>query len=257
MENGTIPTDTSFPLPQPSDLFGKGSVAFVTGGTKGLGYHTAIGLGKRGITVVIAARDATKGQEAAAELVKQGLPVEFVQLDGTNQASIDAAVKAVADKYGKLDILVNNAGVYLGGGLEETPEILRTVFETNVIAPFQIVKGFLPLLRKAEHPRVVNVSSGLGSLHFHSQPDLPFPTNYAYSSSKAALNMITVQLARELAADKIKVNATDPGYCATDLNGNSGPRSAEDGALVTINFATMGDDGPTGAFYNEIGRHHW
>ena len=142
---------------------------------------------------MIASRDDATGQSAAAELVKQGLAVEFLQLDGTNQASIDAAVKHVEGKFGKLDILVNNAGVYLGGGLEETPEIFRTVYETNVIAPFQIVKGFLPLLRKAEHPHIVNVSSCMGSMYFHSLPNPNFPTNYAYSSSKSALNMITVQ----------------------------------------------------------------
>ena len=258
MSDGTYPTDTSFPVPQPSNLFGKGSVAFVTGGNRGLGYHTVVGLAKRGITVVIAARDAAKGNEVAGELAKQGLSVEFIAFDGTNQASIDAAVSHVSEKYGKLDILVNNAGISGNVmGLAESPEMLRAVYETNVIAPFQIAKGFAPLLRKSAHPRIVNVSSPLGSLHACSTPGLPFPVMYAYTSSKAALNMITVQLAREFAKDNIKVNSSDPGYCATEINGHSGPRSAEQGAVVTINFATMGDDGPTGAFYNEIGRHSW
>jgi NAD(P)-dependent dehydrogenase (short-subunit alcohol dehydrogenase family) len=258
MQNGSVATDASFPMPPSSDLFGKGSVAFVTGGSKGIGYATVAGLAKKGITVVIAARDEVKGQEAADTLAKEGLAVEFIKFDSTSQASIDAAVNHVSEKYGKLDILVNNAGVLnSAAGLEETPEQLRYVYETNVIAPFQITKCFIPLLRKSPRARVVNVSSGMGSLHFFSNPELTFPTHFAYPSSKSALNMITVQLSRELAKDNIKVNATDPGWCATDLNGNSGPRSAEQGALVTINFATMDDNGPTGGFYNEDGRHSW
>ena len=260
MINGSVATDGNFPMPPSSNLFGKGSVAFVTGGSKGLGYHTARGLAKKGITVVIAARDEATGQEAATRLAgEEGSPsVEFLKFDGTSQASIDQAVKHITDKYGKLDILINNAGI-LGPvmGIEETPEMIRAVYETNVVAPFQITKSFLPLLRKSEHARVVNVSSCMGSLHFNSLPDLSFPPLFAYTSSKSALNMMTVQFARELAKDNIKVNSTDPGYCATDINGNSGPRSAEQGALVTINFATMDDNGPTGAFYNEDGRHSW
>jgi len=260
MINGSVVTDANFPMPASSDLFGKGSVAFVTGGTKGLGYYTASGLAKKGITVIIAARDEVAGQEAAARLAgEEGQhSVEFLKFDGTNQVSIDAAVKHVTDKYGKLDILINNAGI-VGPvmGMEETPEVLRAVYETNVVAPFQITKSFIPLLRKSDHGRIVNVSSGMGSLHFFTQPDLPVPTLFAYTSSKSALNMLTLQFARELAKDNIKVNSTDPGYCATDINGNSGPRSAEQGALVTVNFATMDDNGPTGGFYNEDGRHFW
>lgn len=259
MINGSVASDASFPMPASSNLFGKGSVALVTGGTKGLGYHTATGLAKKGITVIIAARDEVAGEEAAARLAgEEGHSVEFLKFDGTNQASIDAAVKHITEKYGKLDILINNAGI-VGSvmGIEETPEIIRSVYETNVIAPFQITKSFIPLLRKSDHGRIVNVSSCMGSLHFATQPDLPFPPLFAYTSSKSALNMMTLQFARELAKDNIKVNSTDPGYCATDINGNSGPRSAEQGALVTINFATMDDNGPTGGFYNEDGRHYW
>eukprot|EP00658_Telonema_sp_P-2_P017816 TRINITY_DN16949_c0_g1_i2.p1 TRINITY_DN16949_c0_g1~~TRINITY_DN16949_c0_g1_i2.p1 ORF type:complete len:134 (-),score=30.46 TRINITY_DN16949_c0_g1_i2:197-598(-) len=133
---------------------------------------------------------------------------------------------------------------------------MRAVYETNVIAPFQIAKAFIPLLQLSKHGRIVNVSSAGGSFFCVTQPN-PFKPSYAYTSSKSALNMITVQLAKELAPHNILVNATDPGYCATDINKNSGPRSAAQGAQVSIIFATLADDGPTGKFYNENGRHYW
>jgi len=253
----------NFPLPPISDLFGKGSVAFITGGTKGLGYHTAEGLAKRGITVLIAGRDATTGKEAAAKLTADGGLVEFVQLDLTDHKSIDVAVKSVEDKYGKLDILINNAGIAdpfdAIGITKETVDSMRRIYETNVFAPFALVKTFLPLLRKSKHPRIVNVSSGLGSLTYCSTPNTLFSSfqAYAYNSSKSALNMLTVEMANELGKDGFKVNATDPGYCATDLNHNSGPRSAQQGAVVTIHMALVGDDGPNGSYYNDAGRNYW
>jgi NAD(P)-dependent dehydrogenase (short-subunit alcohol dehydrogenase family) len=263
MIEGCSPTDTSVPPPTSSDLFGSGSVAFVTGGNKGIGLQTVIGLAKKGISVVMAARDASKGAEAMTMIAADHKDlvnlIEYCQFDGTNAASIEAAVKFVSDRYGgKLDILVNNAGIRGElSGIAETPEVMRAVYETNVIAPFQITKAFLPLLRQSKHPRIVNVSSAGASFYCVTQPNLPFKPSFAYTSSKAALNMITVQLARELAPDRILVNATDPGYCATDITKNSGPRTAEQGAYISVVFATIGDDGPTGTFYNEKGRHYW
>ena len=259
----TAAIDTNFPTPQPSTyLFGKEAVALVTGGNRGLGLQTVLGLAKRGITVVMGARDVKKGADAAAPALAEGLKVDVVELDGTNQSTIDAAVAYITSTYGKLDILVNNAGVVgcvfgTVAGMDESPEMLRDVYEVNVIAPFQIVKACLPLLKLSDHGRVVNVSSGAGSLTFMSSSNVPLPPMFAYTSSKTALNMITVQLARDLAKFNIKVNATNPGWCATDLSGNTGPRTAEQGAQVTINLATMNDDGPSGSFFNDSGRIFW
>lgn len=136
---------------------------------------------------------------------------------------------------------------------------VREVYETNFFGPIALIQAMLPLLHKSKHGRIVNVSSGLGSITLASQPDSPTSQFLAlgYNTSKSALNSMTVQFANELKGTPIKVNAICPGYCATDLNGHSGPRTAAQGAVAAIQYATIGDDGPTGGYFNEDGRMPW
>ncbi|MEU0869789.1 SDR family oxidoreductase [Nocardia brasiliensis] len=235
------------------------TTALVTGANKGLGRETVRRLGELGWRVFLGARDADRGKRAAAELAEQGLNVEFVQLDVTSVASIEAAVDAVRERTQALDVLINNAGI---SGDFRAPEHtqaedLRPVFETNVFAPVQVTNAFLPLLRAAAHPRVVMVSSGMGSLAVTSDPgrlesSLP---NLNYSPSKAALNMIMSQYARAL--PEIRFNAADPGYTATDFNNNGGYQTVTEGTDAIIELATAGPDGPTGGYFDRQGRLPW
>jgi len=256
---GSAPFDKNFPLPASSDLFRKGSVALVTGGTRGIGFHTAEGLSKKGITVLITGRDDAKGKEAAAKLSD----THFLNLEVTDEASVQEAIKFVTAKFGKLDILVNNAGRLPSSGhsgvAQEDLADFRQVYETNVFGAYNVTKAFLPLLRQSKHPRIVNVSSGLGSLTYTGDQAswISGLRYYAYNSSKSALNAVTVQLSNELQKDGFKVNSADPGYCATDINNNSGVRTAAQGAVVAIHLATLGVDGPTGFSYNDEGREAW
>ncbi|ASF06850.1 putative oxidoreductase [Nocardia brasiliensis NBRC 14402] len=235
------------------------TTALVTGANKGLGRETVRRLGELGWQVFLGARDAERGKRAAAELTEQGWNVEFVQLDVTSVASIEAAVAAVRERTQALDVLINNAGIP-GNFLapEQTQaEDLRPVFETNVFAPVQVTRAFLPLLRAAAHPRVVMVSSGMGSLAVTSDPErlessLP---NLNYSPSKAALNMIMSQYSRAL--PEIRFNAADPGYTATDFNNNGGYQTVTEGTDAIIELATAGPDGPTGGYFDRQGRLPW
>jgi len=257
----------AIPMPPSSNLFAAGSVALVTGGNKGIGLEVVKSLAQKGITVLLGARDKGRGEEAVAKLHKEGLKtVEFQSIDVVSGDSIAAAVKAIDAKFGKLDILINNAGIIgelkWGSTIEDQKiDTFRTVYETNVYAPFETVKQFIPLLRKSAHPRVVNVSSGLASISHQRNPPSDIykavVSAYAYTSSKSAVNSVTVLQAADLARFSIKVNAADPGYCATDLNGNSGYRTPAQGAVVIVNLATLADDGPTGSFYSDDGAHPW
>lgn len=235
------------------------TTALVTGANKGLGREAVRRLGELGWRVFLGARDADRGKRAAAELAEQGLNVEFVQLDVTSVASIEAAVAAVRERTQALDVLINNAGIPGDFRAPEhtQAEDLRPVFETNVFAPVQVTNAFLPLLRAAAHPRVVMVSSGMGSLAVTSDPrrlesSLP---NLNYSPSKAALNMIMSQYSRAL--PEIRFNAADPGYTATDFNNNGGYQTVTEGTDAIIELATAGPDGPTGGYFDRQGRLPW
>jgi NAD(P)-dependent dehydrogenase (short-subunit alcohol dehydrogenase family) len=239
----------------------KGKVALVTGANKGIGLEIARQLGQRGCTVLIGARDEQRGQEAAQKLQSEGLAARFVRLDVTDQNAIDAAAQKIADAFDKLDILVNNAAI----GLDRTPpsqldmDILRRTYDTNVFGVFAVTKAMLPLLKKSEAGRIVNMSSGLGSLTQASDPDGPFRlvNLLAYNSSKTAVNALTVQFATELLGTSIKVNAADPGYVATDLNEHRGYRTVEQGATAPVRLATLPADGPSGGYFNEDGIVPW
>jgi NAD(P)-dependent dehydrogenase (short-subunit alcohol dehydrogenase family) len=182
-------------------------------------------------------------------------------LEVTNEASILSAAKWVETKFGKLDVLVNNAGVFIDSALPSATDlaIVRKTFETNFFAPIRMIQVFLPLLKKSEAARIVNVSSSLGSLTQHSDPIRAFDEIQAlsYNSSKTALNAVTVHFAKELRGTPIKINSICPGYCATDLNGHAGPRTPEQGAIAAIRMATLPTDGPTGSYVQEDGVIAW
>ena len=238
-----------------------GKVALVTGANKGIGLEIARQLAQKGGTVLIGARNPERGQEAAQTLKAEGLNARFLPLDITNQTSIDQAAQTVEAEFGKLDILVNNAGIAVDQNpfSQTSMDVLRRTFDTNFFGMFAVTKAFLPLVRKAEAGRIVNMSSGLGSLTQMSDPESPyygiFP--FAYNASKTAVNALTVLLAKELSDTPIKVNAADPGYVATDLNGHSGPRTVEQGASAPVRLATLPEDGPNGGYFDENGAVPW
>lgn len=231
-------------------------IALITGANKGIGFEIARQLGQLGNIVLVGARNSTNGAKAASILEAEGMTAVAIELDVTDQQSIDAAVKSINQSYGKLDILVNNAGISLRE-YETPPSMLdiaafRQTFETNFFGAFAVTKAMLPLLRKSEAGRIVNQSTELGSLSLQSDSNsfyAKMPPLLAYNSSKTALNALTVALARELRETPIKVNSVSPGYCATDLNGHSGFMTAAQGAQIAVKFATLDADGPNGGFY--------
>lgn len=228
-------------------------IALVTGATRGIGLETVRQLATSGIRVLLAGRDAGKAADAASQLSSQGLPVESIALDVTNADSIAAAADEVAKRYGRLDILVNNAGVFIDDFAktpsEQSLDTWRTTFDTNLFGVVATTRAFLPLLRKSDAGRIVNVSSGLGSLTLHSDPASPI-YDYkvpAYNVSKTALNGWTVHLAYELRATSIKVNAIHPGSVKTDMNSN-GELDIVTGAKSSVQMALLDDTGSTGTF---------
>ena len=235
-------------------------IALITGANKGLGFETARQLGKQGITVLIGARDAARGDAAVAALAKDGITAAAVSLDVTNQASITAAVATVTARHGRLDILVNNAGIldYVADTGPETTSVdtFRRVFETNLFGLVAVTQAFLPLLKQSPAGRIVNLSSILGSISEHAD-DNSFIYNFlltAYDSSKAAVNLYTVELAHALKATTIKVNAAHPGWVKTDMGGEQAPMEIIDGVKTSVALATLPDDGPTGGYYH-LGVH--
>jgi NAD(P)-dependent dehydrogenase (short-subunit alcohol dehydrogenase family) len=230
------------------------TVTLITGANKGLGRETARRLLAYGHTIWIGARDRERGEAAATSL-----GARCVQLDVTDDGSVSAAVATIEREHGVLDVLVNNAGI--SGGRIPVPDVtaddLRRVYETNVFGPVRVTQAFMPLLVRSARPVVVNVSSGMGSLAVTTDPDrLESKINgLAYSSSKAALNMLTSQYAK--AYPQLRVNAVDPGHTATDLNGNSGHQTVEQGAEIIVRAATFGATDATGAFLDAAGTVPW
>ena len=237
------------------------TTALVTGANKGIGFAIAKGLGALGWKVGIGARDDDRRDAAVAKLREAGADAFGVPLDVTDDASVAAAVEVIKAEGGGLDVLVNNAGITGGMPQEPTtvqPETMRTVVETNVIGVIRVTNAMLPLLRKSGSPRIVNMSSSVGSLTLQTTPDaFVGPVSAAYSPSKSFLNAVTIQYAKELADTNILINAACPGYVATDLNGFRGTRTPEQGATEAIRLATLPDDGPTGRFFDEDGPVAW
>lgn len=238
--------------------------ALVTGANKGIGKAITAQLLAEGFTVFMGARDAGRGKAAAAELSPGG-DARFVQLDVTNEESIAAAAAAISDVTDHLDVLVNNAGIAMeapvGGPSKLSVEVLRNTYETNVFGVVAVTNAFLPLLERSEGGRVVNLSSETGSKGIWSDPTTPMsmfaPLVPGYSSSKAALNAITVAYAREHRDTPLKFNAVSPGHIGTDLNHNMGPGTPEQGAAVVVPYALLDADGPSGGFFGEAGPVPW
>jgi NAD(P)-dependent dehydrogenase (short-subunit alcohol dehydrogenase family) len=218
------------------------TVTLITGANKGLGYETARQLIERGHTVYLGARNVERGQAAASELGGR-----FVQLDVTDDSSVETALGVVAEREGHLDVLVNNAGISTTADV--TGQVALRVFDTNAIGLIRVTQAALPLLELSENPVVVNVSSALGSFWAVTNPErrqFHFPS-IVYGSSKAAVSMLTVQYAKTF--PRIKFNAVEPGFTATDLTPFSGAgQPVEKGAEVIVRMATVGKDGPTGSF---------
>ena len=229
-------------------------IALVTGATRGIGFETVRQLAQAGVHTLLAGRDRAKAVEAALKLQGEGLPVEAIELDVTNAASIAAAADEVTRKFGHLDILVNNAGIMVDAPgkkvSEQTQETWRKTFDTNVFGLIAVTEAFLPLLHKSSSARIVNVSSLLGSLTLHSQPGSPIYDFKvpAYNVSKSAVNAWTVQLAYELKDSKIKVNTIHPGYVKTDMNAGEGEVDVPDGAKTSVALALIDDNGPNGSY---------
>ncbi len=230
-------------------------VALISGANKGIGLETARQLGKQGITVLLGARDLAKGEAAAAQLKSEGIDARAVKLDVVNPADVKALAEKIEKEFGVLDILVNNAGVAfdpIGGNTTSTTseDKLRKTFDTNFFAVVALTQAMLPLLKKSEAGRIVNVSSILGSLSLHAAEGSPIyeAKMFAYNSSKTALNAFTVHLAHELKGTKIKVNSAHPGWVKTDMGSDAAPMEIVDGAKTEVALATLGADGPTGGY---------
>jgi NAD(P)-dependent dehydrogenase (short-subunit alcohol dehydrogenase family) len=234
------------------------TTTLITGANKGLGFETARQLAAAGHTVYIGSRDTGRGRRAAEQLGARA-----VQVDVTDDASVEAAAKVI-EADGGLDVLVNNAGIAaewsdggVTGAADVTADLMRRTFETNVFGMVRVLHTFLPLLQRSAAAVVVNVSSGLASLtrasaqgaRQHSYPGV------AYPASKTAVNMITVKYAN--AFPEMRINAVEPGFTATDLNGNTGFRTVEQGAEIIVRMAQIGPDGPTGGLFDTEGTLPW
>jgi NAD(P)-dependent dehydrogenase (short-subunit alcohol dehydrogenase family) len=229
------------------------TTTLITGANKGLGFETARRLIAAGHTVYVGSRDAARGRRAAEQL-----GARLVLLDVTDDASVTAAAKTI-EADGGLDVLVNNAGIEgtVVSTAETTADTMRRLFETNVFGMVRVTHAFLPLLQRSAAPVVVNVSSGLASKTGLTTPGTPayaYP-GLAYPASKAAVNMITVQYAK--AFPNIRINAVEPGFTATDLNGHRGTQTVEEGAEIIVQTAQMGPDGPTGGYFDIKGPIPW
>ncbi|MDY0813873.1 SDR family oxidoreductase [Kitasatospora purpeofusca] len=239
------------------------TIALVTGANKGIGYQIAAGLGALGWSVGVGARDDERRRAAVEKLRAAGVDAFGVPLDVTDDASATAAARLIEEQAGRLDVLVNNAAITGGMPQEPTrvdPATIRTVVETNVIGVVRVTNAMMPLLRRSASPRIVNMSSSVGSLTLQSGPAGELttgPVSAAYSPSKAFLNAVTLQYARELSGTDILINAGCPGYVATDLNGFRGVRTPEQGAAIAVRLATLPDDGPTGRFFDDAGVVPW
>jgi NAD(P)-dependent dehydrogenase (short-subunit alcohol dehydrogenase family) len=232
------------------------TTTLITGANKGIGYEAARQLVAAGHTVYVGSRNPEHGRRAAEQLGALS-----VQLDITDDASVQAAVKSI-EADGGLDVLVNNAAIEergdgnaVVGPADVTADLVRKTFDTNVFGTVRVLHAFLPLLGRSANPVVVNVSSGLGSLTMFAPAPAELYPGVAYPASKAAVNMITVQYAK--AFPNMRINAVDPGFTKTDLNGNTGTQTVEEGAEAVVRMAQVDADGPTGGFFNTAGAVPW
>jgi NAD(P)-dependent dehydrogenase (short-subunit alcohol dehydrogenase family) len=232
-------------------------IALITGANKGLGFETARQLGKEGVSIIAAARNKEKGVDAVNKLKEEGIDAEFLQLDVDKDADIQFAFSFINEKYGKLDILINNAGIQVDGAgwgdntattIKE--EALRQTMDTNFFNVVKLTNTLLPLIKKSEAGRIVNLSSILGSLEYHSDAQSPIYGSklFAYNTSKSALNSYTIHLAAALADSNVKVNSVHPGWVKTDMGTEAAPMEINDGVKTSVAMALIDNDGPSGKF---------
>lgn len=237
-------------------------IALVTGANKGIGLEITRQLAQSGVRVLMGARDPERGRDAAARLSEAGLDVETIEIDLDDETTIAAAAQEIAATHGRLDILVNNAGmVDAADGPPSTAAIsaARKLMEINFIGALAVTQAMLPLLRRSQAGRIVNLSTTLGSLAINGDPASPYyeARLIGYNASKAALNMLTVQLAAELKHTSIVVNSVAPGYVRTDLTGHNGFMTPEEGARLPVEYALLGDGAVSGRFVEPAGNAPW
>ncbi|MDT6980629.1 SDR family oxidoreductase [Levilactobacillus zymae] len=235
-------------------------IALITGADRGIGFETAKELGQQGYVVLIGSRNVKRGQVAVEQLKALDIVADTLEIDVTDQQTVQRAADQISNTYQKLDVLINNAGIALPD--DELPstvsvDVLRQTFDTNFFGSFAVTQIMLPLIRKAKAGRIVSLSSSVGSLNWQSHPIEGAPINPAYAASKNGVNALTVMFARELKGTAIKVNAADPGWTATDLNGFNAPRSVAEGAQIVVKLATLPADGPSGQLISESGKIAW
>jgi NAD(P)-dependent dehydrogenase (short-subunit alcohol dehydrogenase family) len=235
----------------------------ITGANKSIGLETARQLAQAGYHILLGSRDADRGQRAVGQLKAEGLSsVELVIIDVASEASVIQAREQVGRLTDRLDVLINNAAII--GPMPQLPstvsdEGIKAAFETNFFGPVRVIRHFIDLLRTAEVPRIVNVTSDLASLTLHNDPSWVYYAikGAAYGPSKTALNAYTVALAYELRDTPFKVNMVNPGHTATDLNNHRGTKKVEDGARVIVQYAMLDASGPTGGFFSDYGKSPW
>jgi NAD(P)-dependent dehydrogenase (short-subunit alcohol dehydrogenase family) len=224
----------------------KKRIALVTGGNRGLGFETCRQLAQLDLSVILTARDITKGKIASERLSEEGLDVTFYQLDVSDESQINRIADQVESQFGRIDVLVNNAAILYDtwqNAVNADFDTVNQAIRTNLIGPWRLIQKCIPIMKRNKYGRIVNVSSGAGSLHFMTGGGTP-----AYSISKAALNALTRILAADLRGTNILVNAIDPGWVATDMGGRGG-RPVEEGARGIVWAATLPDNGPSGGFF--------
>lgn len=236
--------------------------ALITGANKGIGLAIAKGLAEAGFFVWIGARDQSRGGQAVAQLRDAGLDAGLLELDVAVEDSVYRAAAMLSEQIGALDVLINNAGIAVDmtkAPSEVRMQDMKAVYEVNLFGPVRVTQAFLPLLKNADQARIVMMSSGVGSLTLITDPTSIYSSVNLldYTSSKVALNAVTVSFAKELEPLGIKVNAVEPGHVRTDLNGNSGVLTPEEGAQIVIKMSLLGPDGPTGGFFGSHGRQPW
>ncbi|MCM5556969.1 SDR family oxidoreductase [Pleomorphomonas sp. JP5] len=237
-------------------------IALVTGANKGIGLEIARQLAEAGVSVIIGTRDPQRGRAATDDLAARGCEVEAIRIDLDDGDSILAAAETIRARHGRLDILVNNAGIVGsedGPPSSASPEAVRRIMATNFIGTLAVTQAMLPLLRRSSAGRIVNLSSSLGSLAVNGDPTSPYYSArlIGYNASKAALNMLTVQLAEELRDTAIVVNSVSPGYVRTDLTGQTGFMTPEEGARLPVRYALLGKDAVSGRFLEPDGETPW
>ena len=240
-------------------------VAFVSGANRGIGFETSKKLAEMGIKVILGSRDLKKGEEAVKKLELENIQADLVQYDAFDLNAPQKVFDYISDKYNKLDILINNAGVLLSGNLFVTnsstvsDDDIKNTFQTNLFSVISLTQKLLPLIKKSDAGRIVNVSTILSSLTLHSAKDSPIAPakEFAYNASKTALNAFTIHLANELKDTKIKVNSGHPGWVKTELGGQNAPIQVEESYKTSLRLATLDDDGPSGGLFHEDDTIPW